>query len=221
VKLPGIIDNRLSHDDDERATPPKAPAARSAEFTRGEIVKMLASIPDNGPVDDSVTYAGRLAGVCLDGLDLTGVNLARLDCDRSTFRGTILRNCDIGGASFLFSDFTDADVRYVRSGDIPGNDTEADISNFTRANLEGAHLNGFHAEHCQFIDANLRDADMSEGASWGTVFTGADLTNADFTSAQLDRDAFKNAKCIDGIILKDVHWREPNEEIAEIDKQCD
>jgi uncharacterized protein YjbI with pentapeptide repeats len=112
------------------------------------------------------------AGCSLEGLDLHGTNLTRLQIpyaqlQRINFSGTVLAAADLHDADLTNANLTGADL--------------------TQANLVNATLTGADLTGSNLASANLTGANLS-----GTTLTGANLTGAIFVRTQLDGSVGSN-----------------------------
>lgn len=148
-----------------------------------------------------------LAGMKLDGidlskLDLTGINLEKAFCAKAIFAGSDLSGAKLNSGIFIEADFTKARL------------DRADVSGalFQKAALAGASLSKIEATRTLFQNADLAGADFSDarfnaalfeksklpnanftGAGGQTaVFIGSDLTGADFSRGDMDKWVFQN-----------------------------
>ncbi|NOX34523.1 MAG: DUF2169 domain-containing protein [Deltaproteobacteria bacterium] len=123
-----------------------------------------------------------LAGVNLDGIDLSGAFLEQVN-----FKGASLKNADLSKTILARADLEDAD--------------------FTGANLEKANVGAVHALRADFTDANLKSAKLSKGDFTKANFTKANLEDieslevvivqANFTQAYMPKINFVETKILE------------------------
>jgi len=165
----------------------------AADVSRIELIRMLAPIPMPKGEPNYLDCVGRFAGICLDGLDLSGLRLTNLDFSYASLRGCIFRDTDIRACYFDSVDFTDADFRgcHFMAEELMGFAIFFSGANFTRANLNSvrAHGDGTMFENCDFTDADLRGTDFENVSAIGATFRNAKLEGAIFTGAKLSPGA--------------------------------
>jgi uncharacterized protein YjbI with pentapeptide repeats len=163
-----------------------------------------------------------LAGAILDratitktnfeGADLTGASILRasvfstLEASRSevpNFTRARLAGAQLSG-HFDLTSFHAADLKGTRFGPKDSRSEElitgrVGLKNcdFIDADLRGANLQGTGAQYAKFMRADLRDANLAQSNLKGADFSGADVTGADFTGAVLDGAEFTGAKGLD------------------------
>ncbi|PZV17489.1 MAG: pentapeptide repeat-containing protein [Pseudanabaena sp.] len=97
------------------------------------------------------------AGLCLDGIDLHGINLEDLEVPYGRLRGVNLENAVLNGADFRYADLTKANLR---NANLAG-------TNLTGANLTDADLTG-----ANLTNANLTDTDLTRTKLDGDIPNG-------------------------------------------------
>jgi len=174
-----------------------------ANVTRDWFVQVLNKLPRGGDRQNislkSLHPDLNLSGLDLSKLDLSCVNFSGLNLEHVNFGGCDLYGSIFTNASLRFSIFVDATV-----GRPPGNH-EADWSgaDFSHANLTGVDLKNIilvkkGEKPIRFDQAKLIGANLSwqhlEGVSLvGTNLTGAILRYAHFETANLERAVMKGA----------------------------
>lgn len=99
----------------------------------------------------------RLAGIILEGTNLTGANFERAILQRASFSAANLRGANFKGANLAKADLKGADFRgaVMRGVDLSGADLRW-------ANLEGVDLTGSIISSANFDGANLKNACLKE-----------------------------------------------------------
>lgn len=175
-------------------------SVQRADLSRIELIRLLAKPRTwKRPIC--------LAGINLAGMDLRWLSLSHVDFYGADLSECDLRNAHLRGCQFTWARLVKADLRGAHmSCDCEGDAVIANNATFAGANLEGTFASELTAEHAQFDYANLRGTKLDGAWLWGSTFHGADLSNANFTSAKLSRGIQERAKHTDGIILADVAW---------------
>lgn len=123
-----------------------------------------------------------LDGAFIENADLMGANFEEVDFVDGSLVGSNLTDAKISGADFIGTDLTDAILVDIESTYVFFN-----FADLTRTNFTGAKL----TEFTTFDRAILKD----------TIFTGAELQNADFSRAtNLNGTKFNNAKLQDAMM---------------------
>ncbi|HRX83842.1 MAG TPA: pentapeptide repeat-containing protein [Phycisphaerae bacterium] len=148
---------------------------------------------------DKACAGGRvvLRDVALDGLDLSGLELLRVDLDHIDLRGALfgrtifssLVDCVLDGVDAACSNFPYLERCRARGADlhsclIGGRSADCD---FTGASLVGTHF-GMVPEGHRGI--------------WGCSFEDADLTNVDAAGVRFGRVSFKRARLVDARLAR-------------------
>jgi len=121
------------------------------------------------------------AGESLEGRDLTGADLSRMELKGANFRGALLERVDFTGADLSGADFTGA---VLARAELAG--TNLSGVNFTGANLGLARLVGAKMEKPgDFTRAVLFRADLSRARLRGVRLDGVDLSEAVVKGADL------------------------------------
>ena len=112
------------------------------------------------------------AGESLEGRDLTGADLSRMELKGANFRGALLERVDFTGADLSGADFTGA---VLARAELSGANLSG--TNFTGANLGLARLVGAKMEKPgDFTRAVLFRADLSKASLRGVRLDGVDLS---------------------------------------------
>ncbi len=165
-----------------------SPLYSTAEITRGEIEKALAS---GAQLDLSMKS---LNGLDLSGLDLSGVNFRAARLNKTKLTGAKLRGATFDQAWAMAADFSGADLSEASLFASQMQDANFDGANLSFARIAG-DFSRAHMRKTKFMKANL-SADMknqSMGLMRG-VFRSADLSGADFGDANLARADLQFAK---------------------------
>ena len=167
-----------------------------------------------GALNFSEIRSGRRAR--LDGLDLTGQDLAARDLTGATFVGALLDGVSFADSALEAADFTDARLGEFADAAWPGGErpatfarATADAAILTRAALTrtvftGASLVGARFDHATATGVVVFDGVDADGASFegatlgglnavGTRFVGASLAGAVLTGGDLTRANFTRA----------------------------
>jgi uncharacterized protein YjbI with pentapeptide repeats len=121
---------------------------------------------------------------------LAGGTVALLACERPNLRppqpitGVVAAPYDGGCSDVPAHRFVDRAGHQWELADLRGRE----IKGMTIVGLGwfGAVLRGETFTACDFCNADLRDADLSNSCLWGCDFTGADLTDADLSGVTYD-----------------------------------
>ena len=140
-------------------------------------------------------------GIALDGEDLSGLDLSRLDFTGASCRGANFEGADLSGVIFKGADLSGAGLSgCCLSGlDLKGADlTEADASgaDFSSADMTGAVLDDADLSGCNFKGAILQDV---RGVR--TLFSGSDLSGAQMQRAVL-KEVDLEEVVMDGVDLQ-------------------
>jgi hypothetical protein len=128
-----------------------------------------APAPAALPAPEEPADIGRPAPT-LEGADLSGASLVRMDLSGSRCAGAIMSKAMLTEAVFAGADLSGADL----SG--------ADL---TGADLTGARARGVRLIEADLTDANLAGAALSGAMMFGANLEGANLKGADLTGADL------------------------------------
>ena len=104
---------------------PLSAQADTLDLTRSDIVKLIATVDQDGLVLSGLNLAGLdiswlglhqvdFANTNLEGANLTGADLSEADLSQTNLRNARLINADLSGAAFISTDFKNADVSNVR-----------------------------------------------------------------------------------------------------------
>ncbi len=138
----------------------------------------MISIKDKHGNILAVVKAESLAGVNLEGMDLTDANLASMDLrfsnlSRTSLHGANLKNSDLSDSTFFQADLSDADL----SGSHLAN-TIFDYAKMINTNLADSLLVG-----ATFRNSDLSSANLSGSDTRNASFEGATLTDTNFESS--------------------------------------
>jgi uncharacterized protein YjbI with pentapeptide repeats len=134
-----------------------------------------------------------LSGARLDGIDFSGADLSG-----AMMHGASLQGADLSNAQLIHTDLSDADLQDACL-------TRANLllTDFTAANLRGAKLVSTTPSRAdqelgqtprgpRFMDADLRNADLTAAYCYISDFSGASLSGAKLADAILERANFAN-----------------------------
>lgn len=126
-------------------------------------------------LDGSMAYAVRLDGADLTGAHMVGVRAARAEMTGIDATGLTASDSDFRLARLLNATLDGADISYSLLSD----------TQFARANLEGASLEGSRLWNASLIGANLRGAKVQLADLTNANLRQSDLTAADFSQSVL------------------------------------
>jgi uncharacterized protein YjbI with pentapeptide repeats len=158
----------------KRRTAHVARDPRPLDFTRSDIIALLA--PQEA---DERRRAKTLRGAILSGLDLSGIDFSNVDVSNASFIECDLTNAVFRQALCAEADFTAAVLK----------DTEFNSANLIRAKFVQATVTG-----ADFSFADASETDWREAIVESPYFTKADLAHASFEEADLRRVEFRSAK---------------------------
>jgi len=176
-----------------------------------------------------------LTNVNLTGKDLNDINLSNVDLTRTNlqdvklyyanFSGANLSNRNFSGMDLSFFDLSHAilnnvilrDTTFFRANlaytDLSGKDLSH--SNFSRSNVDGANFEGvtmtgtalIDVDFTKIKDKSLVGANLTLAAITYSNFEGVDLSNTDFTRANLSNSTFMGQDFTDAILFGTVFER--------------
>lgn len=176
--------------------------------------------PDDGtgkkPPLTEIGYADITKTKSFKDKNLRGVQASYLSHPRMNLRGFNLEYCTIGG----HCDLTDADIRYAEFLRIHWRElsnsrsfSERDLTGctFYSCNFQGAKFRGINFNFCTFtIDSGMDDEWGIPTMLKGADFTGAIITNCDFTgTAGLTIEQIRSTKSyqnggVNGVLMKGI-----------------
>ena len=162
------------------ATPTATPATACAQARAG--ARSLPNADLSGCDLRGVTLTGEYGGVNLAGAKLTGSTLTQLN-----LAGARLNGVDLTGATIAQTSFNAARLSGAKL-----DQTQISRSSFYYAAMTGVGLTGAQVSFTAFDYANLQAADLSglQGGGSFNSFTGADLSKAKLSQADLSGTAF-------------------------------
>ena len=119
--------------------------------------------------------------------DLGGANLARADLSGAYLNGAILHGANLTGA-------------ILRGAILHGAHLTGAV--LTGAILRGAILHGANLTGANLIDADIREADLSDAILRNAILNGADLLGADLTDATLSNADLRGANLAYAILTE-------------------
>jgi uncharacterized protein YjbI with pentapeptide repeats len=168
---------------------------RADVFNNWHLPEQHVLQPTYGPYGAEVAYAMAAsrrneAPVRLDGQDLPGVVLQRLDLANADLSGTVLKdghlpgsdlsNANLQGTELSGADLSNTDLSRARAACANLTDARLDFARARDADLSGATLDGSQAMSLQARRTQLQNAKLAQ-----VVWRGADLRNADLRDADL------------------------------------
>ncbi len=131
-----------------------------------------------------------LTGISAVGADLADYNLQNTCWDRSDLRGALLNRADLSRATFVGTNFQQADLDSVSAVAADFNNANLSFANLSEANLSEANLLAANLatatlQGTNLTQANLISADMVGALAFGADFSAANMLNADLSGALL------------------------------------
>ncbi len=165
-----------------------------------------------------------LADRHLEGADLSGATLKKVDFSGAFLEGANLSYSELQGARFHHShlnganlsftrlegaDFTDADLNgaALQIADLQGTDffnAELRAAKLASAKLNGAYLRGANLAAADLQSADLNGANLDGAYLYGATFEAADLQGASIVAACAWRADIRQANNVDLAIIKDT-----------------
>ncbi len=132
-------------------------------------------------------HGSDLAGLRADGLDLEEADLRESSLTEAKWRGCVLRDARLDGA-----DFTDAVLRMC---DL--DQARASNAKFVRTRLENSTARGARFDGADLTGAVLTDTDFSRASLCGAILEGVSASGADFRGADLRGAKLRDAVLVD------------------------
>lgn len=131
-----------------------------------------------------------LTGVSAVGVDLADYDLRNTCWDRSDLRGAIVARADLSRATFVSTNFQQANLDNVTAVASDFNNANLTFANLSKANLSqsnllAADLVSATLQGTNLGRANLVSANMAGALAFGADFTGADMLDTDLAGALL------------------------------------
>jgi uncharacterized protein YjbI with pentapeptide repeats len=125
---------------------------------------------------------------------LSGARLEGVCAAHGLFRGASLRGASLKIASLLGADLSAADLREVHAEAVELSDAKLNGANLSGARLPKAQLHRADLSGATLVEADLSAADFSWAEIAGADFTGAVLERAGLRGLILNRSEFRNAR---------------------------
>ncbi len=151
--------------------------------------KKIAALIRSGESRGADFSKAQLKGQQLAGSDLRETNLEGADLSGADLKGADLSDALLSRANLVGADLSGANLS---GADLTGADLSG--AKFSKATMKFAVLQGCMAPGAEFNEAAMADAECGALLGDGSMFVGADLTNAVFAAASLKDADFTAAK---------------------------
>jgi uncharacterized protein YjbI with pentapeptide repeats len=135
-----------------------------------------------------------LTGYIIEGFDFSGLELPSLSARISIFIRCDFKNCNLYGAYFNGSEFTDVDFSDANLAKVEFNEIKAKKTCFDRAKLYQAEFMYCKFADVSFLNADLNSSIISDSELIRTCFGGADIEGAAIDNNKEDGTSWGNLK---------------------------